>query len=305
MRIVPFFITAITTIALIFLLNVPLPFGQSKTPCFGTFLSPQHGYLQNAEPVDEDFNATLHFPILNGKVEVYFDERLVPHVYAEKENDAYFVQGYLHAKFRLWQMDFQTYAAAGRLSEIMGETSGGNNFLKIDRFFRRLGMVYGAEQSLKKLEADSITKNETDSYTAGVNAYISSLKPNQIPFEYKLLNYKPEKWSNLKTQLFLKYMSFDLAGGDNDFEMTNAKNIFSASDIEKLYPTTQDSLDPIIPKSTVFQPASIVSNKPAGADSIYFHSTDSIEAPLIIKPDKNNGSNNWVVAGRKTRSGSP
>ncbi len=305
MRIVPCFITAITTIALIFLLNVPLPFGQSKTPCFGAFLSPQHGYLQNAEPVDEDFNATLHFPILNGKVEVYFDERLVPHVYAEKENDAYFVQGYLHAKFRLWQMDFQTYAAAGRLSEIMGETSGGNNFLKIDRFFRRLGMVYGAEQSLKKLEADSITKNETDSYTAGVNAYISSLKPNQIPFEYKLLNYKPEKWTNLKTQLFLKYMSFDLAGGDNDFEMTNAKKIFSASDIEKLYPTMQDSLDPIIPKSTVFQPASIVSNKPAGADSIYFHSTDSIEAPLIIKPDKNNGSNNWVVAGRKTRSGSP
>ncbi|HSU51684.1 MAG TPA: penicillin acylase family protein [Segetibacter sp.] len=305
MRIIPFFITAIITVALIFILNVPLPFGKSKTPCFGSFLSPQHGYLQNAEPTDEDFNATLHFPALNGKVEVYFDERLVPHVYADVENDAYFVQGYLHAKFRLWQMDFQTYAAAGRLSEIMGETSGGNNFLKIDKFFRRLGMVYGAEQSLKKLEADSITKNETDAYTAGVNAYISSLKPNQIPLEYKLLNYKPEKWTNFKTQLFLKYMSFDLAGGDNDFEMTNAKKLFSPADIEKLYPTTQDSLDPIIPRSTIFQPASIVSNKPASADSIYFHSSDSVETPLIIKPNKNNGSNNWVVSGRKTRSGSP
>ncbi len=53
------------------------------------------------------------------------------------------------------------------------------------------------------MESDPITKSETDAYTAGVNAYISSLTPNQIPLEYKLLNYKPEPWTNLKTSLFL------------------------------------------------------------------------------------------------------
>ncbi|MDQ6815308.1 MAG: penicillin acylase family protein [Bacteroidota bacterium] len=305
MRIVPFVISAIITIVLVFALSVPLPVGGSKTPCLGAFLSPQHGFWQNADPANEDFNATLNLPGLDGKVEVYFDDRLVPHVYAEKENDAYFVQGFLHAKFRLWQMEFQTYAAAGRLSEIMGEASGGSNFLKIDRFFRRIGMVYAAEQSLKKMEANPITKNATDAYTAGVNAYISSLKPNQIPLEYKLLNYKPEKWSNLKTQLFLKYMSYDLTGGDNDFEMTNAKSIFSAADLEKLYPTTEDSLDPIVPKGTAFQPASIVVKKPANVDSAYFHSNDTLQSSLILKPNKNNGSNNWVVSGSKTRSGAP
>ncbi|MCW3108563.1 MAG: penicillin acylase family protein, partial [Segetibacter sp.] len=146
MRIVPFVISAIMTVALIFALNIPLPIAGSKTPCIGAFLSPQHGFWQNAEPANEDFNATLHLPGLAGKVDVFFDDRLVPHIYAEKENDAYFVQGYLHAKFRLWQMEFQTHAAAGRLSEIMGATSGTTNFLKIDKFFRRLGMVYGAEQ---------------------------------------------------------------------------------------------------------------------------------------------------------------
>jgi len=305
MRIVPFVISAIITLALVLALNNPLPIGTSKTPCLGAFLSPQQGFWQNAEPANLNFNATIHLPALQGKVDVYFDDRLVPHVYADFENDAYFVQGYLHAKFRLWQMEFQTYAAAGRLSEIMGETSGNTNFLKIDKFFRRLGMVYGAEQSLKKLEADPITKNETDAYTAGVNAYISSLKPNQFPVEYKLLNYNPEKWTNLKTQLFLKYMSFDLAGGDNDFEMTNAKSIFSAADIARLYPTTQDSLDPIIPRGTPFAPASVVASPPANADSVYFHSIDTGETTLIVKPNKNNGSNNWVVAGSKTRSGAP
>ena len=50
--------------------------------------------------------------------DVYFDDRLVPHIYANNNIDAYYVQGFIHAKFRLWQMEFQTYVAAGRLSEI-------------------------------------------------------------------------------------------------------------------------------------------------------------------------------------------
>lgn len=305
MRIVPLAISFIITIALVIVLNTPIAVNGTKTPAIAAFLSPHHGFWQNAEPTSATFNAKLAFSNLSGKTEVYFDERLVPHVYAENENDAYFVQGYLHAKFRLWQMEFQTYAAAGRLSEIMGEGSGKTNFLKIDRFFRRLGMVYGAERTLQKMESDPTTKAELDAYSAGVNAYISSLKPNQLPFEYKLLNYKPEKWTNLKSALFLKYMCYDLAGGDNDFEMTNAKRIFSSADIEKLYPTTQDSLDPIVPKGTPFPAPSIAVNKPANADSVYFHSVDSLQTSLLLKPDKDNGSNNWAVAGSKTLSGAP
>src|SRR3954453_19385091 len=145
MRVVPFFFSAVATIVLLIVLNIQLPLNGSKTPRFGFFLSPQKGFWQNAEPANEEFNGELHFPQLHGKTEVYFDERLVPHVFAANENDAWFVQGYLHAKFTLWQMEFQTYAAGGRLSEIMGDSSNGKNFLKIDKFFRRLGMVYAAE----------------------------------------------------------------------------------------------------------------------------------------------------------------
>ena len=305
MRILLFIISAVITIGLIVILNIPLTIGGNRTPRLGAFLSPQHGFWQNAEATDHNFNANHKFSYLKGKVNVYFDERLVPHIYAEKENDVYFVQGYLHAKFRLWQMEFQTHAAAGRLSEIMGETNGGTDFLKIDKYFRRLGMVYGAEQSLKKLRADTITRRETKAYTAGINAYIASLKPNQYPVEYKLLDYEPEKWTDLKSQLFLKYMAYDLAGGDHDFEMTNAKNIFSPADFEKLYPSTQDSLDPIVPKGTKFIPASISPKMPANSDSVYYNPPDTTKVPFILHPDKNNGSNNWAVAGSKTRSGAP
>src|SRR2546429_7513479 len=110
MRIVPLIISALITASLVVILNTNL-----LTPApLGKLLSPQHGIWQNAEPVNQDFNAELSFRQLNGKVSVFFDERLVPHIFAENDNDACFVQGYLHAKFRLWQMELQTLSAAGR-----------------------------------------------------------------------------------------------------------------------------------------------------------------------------------------------
>ncbi len=295
MRIIPFIVSAVVTGGLVILLNtnlvLPAPLGK--------LLSPQHGVWQNAENSDEDFIADLKFPQLNGKVDVYFDERLVPHIFAEQENDAYFVQGYLHAKFRLWQMELQTYAAAGRASEIIGEKAIGH-----DREFRRLGMVYSAEIALLEIEKDPAMKSECDAYTAGVNSYIESLTESSLPLEYKLIGYKPEKWTNLKTSLFLKYMSYDLAAHDNDFELTNAKSFFSADDFAKLFPALQDSLDPVIPKGTVFEKQKVFPVAPAHADSVYLNSHE-LAVSETEKPDRENGSNNWAVSGKKTRSGAP
>jgi len=295
MRPFPLFISSVIAIALVFILNTqwvaPIPFGK--------FLSPQHGLWQNADPYDKDYNANLSFPQLKGKASVYFDDRMVPHVFADNDDDAYFIQGYLHAKFRLWQMDFQTRAASGRLSEIIGVKT-----LDYDRNQRRLGMVYAAERSLKEIEQDPESLAACNSYTAGVNAYIARLTDRTIPLEYKLLGYKPEKWNNLKSALFLKFMALDLAGYENDFESTNAKSVFSNADFNALYPIVMDSLDPIVPKGTHFDPPPKPLEIPATADSLYFNYKDSnsIEEQ---KPNPDNGSNNWAVAGSKTKSGAP
>ncbi|MEO9003271.1 MAG: penicillin acylase family protein, partial [Ginsengibacter sp.] len=295
MKIIPFIFFGIITSALVVVLNssllLPVPLGK--------LLSPQNGLWQNAEPVDQDYSAHLNFLQLKEKVNVYFDERLIPHVFAANENDAFFVQGYLHAKFRLWQMEFQVRAAAGRLSEIIGEKA-----IDYDRNQRRLGMVYGAENSLKEIEKDPETLAECDNYTNGVNAYIESLTQSTLPLEYKLLGYQPEKWTNLKSALFLKYMALELAGAENDFEMTNAKSIFSSADFDKIYPIVMDSLDPIVPKGTLFPPPGIQLQIPSSADSLYFDNKDSTTI-TEHKPDPDNGSNNWAVSGQKTKSGSP
>ena len=76
MRVVPFIAAAMAAIVLIVLFDtrllLPAPLGR--------LLSPQHGVWQNAEPADAGLDAALTFPQLKATAQVYFDERLVPHV---------------------------------------------------------------------------------------------------------------------------------------------------------------------------------------------------------------------------------
>jgi penicillin amidase len=298
MRIVSFLISTIITLLLIFALNKKW----GPVPALGSFLSPQEGFWQNAEPTDYDFSENLSFKNLKDKVDVYIDDRLVPHIFAQNDEDAYFVQGYIHAKFRLWQMEFQTMAAAGRISEILGSDP---RFLRYDREQRRLGMVYAAENALKEINKDPVSKAAVSSYTAGVNSYINDLSRGNLPIEYKLLGYKPERWSNLKVALFLKMMSKDLAGFERDLEFTNAKSVFNTDELNIIFPQYSDSSVPIIPKGTVFDAPGIIPVQPATADSLYFKKDTSIRAVEVNKPERTNGSNNWALSGSKTKSGAP
>ncbi len=266
----------------------------------GNFLSVQEGIWRNADPVDIDYSQDLQLKGINGKVDVYFDERLVPHIFADQENDAFFVQGYIHAKFRLWQMEFQTHAAAGRISEIVGEKA-----ISFDRNQRRIGMVFAAENALASIEQDPASKAAVDAYTAGINTYISNLNKADIPLEYKLLGYMPEKWTNLKTALFTKQMTNNLAGYDRDFEFTNALKILGEDNFRILYSDIPDSLYPVIPKGTIYEPNVIALNPPSTADSLYYNRRDTIQLAEEFKPNPSNGSNNWVVAGSRTKSGKP
>ena len=298
MRVVPFIISFVVTLALVFALNKKW----GSIPALGKFLSPQQGFWQNAESADADRNLDVSFKNLKGKVSVYLDDRLVPHVFADNDEDAYFVQGYLHAKYRLFQMELQTYAAAGRIAEHLGNDP---KFINFDREQRRSGMVFAAEKALHAFESNPESKAVCDAYTAGVNAYINSLSESSMPLEYKLLGFKPEPWSNLKIALFLKQMSKTLAGYDEDLENTLSKPKLSFEDLMTLDKQVPDSLEPIVPKGTAFDAPGITPIKPAGADSIYFGKKDTAKVIEYSKPNPINGSNNWVVSGKKTKSGAP
>ncbi|GAB3708189.1 penicillin acylase family protein [Spirosoma flavus] len=290
-------LVSILTIALVWALNRPW----GGIPAFGPLLSPFVGFWQNAESDqtnDEEVNVTG----TRAPVSVVFDDLAIPHVFAQNDYDLYFAQGYITARDRLWQMEFQTHAAAGRVSEIVGERA-----LELDRFNRHLGMGYGAEQTLKGMEADPTTREVLAAYTAGINAWIDQLSPAQYPIEYKLLGYAPEPWTPLKCALLLKQMSSTLAGGADDLLMTNVLRKYGAAVTSDLFPDYPTREDPIIPSGTKwdFKPLPL----PTPSKDSLLTNLIALSAPGFgVSPNRANpeiGSNNWAVGAQKSATGHP
>ncbi|MBD2713720.1 penicillin acylase family protein [Microvirga sp. STR05] len=282
----------VTALSLTWVLNTR----QGEVPPFGKFLSPFRGFWRNAEAADAlPTQQTLRLPGLQQPVQVRFDDKRVPHIFAQNDHDLYYTQGYLTAQDRLWQMDFVTHVAGGRLSEIVGPAR-----LETDRFFRRMGLSFGARKSLEVMMADPTTRTVLTSYSAGVNAYIQSLTPASLPFEYKLLDYKPEPWAPLKCALLLKYMAFDLSGRSDDLRLSNALRKYGPAVVKDLFPGYPTREDPIVPVGTPldFTPEQVPPT-PASFEAAMSNSTPQRE------PDPELGSNNFAVSGAKSASGFP
>jgi len=291
MKIVKAVISILFTLLLIYTLNNK--FGD--IPPLAKFLDPFNGFWANAENKVQASENNLIIKGLKEQVEIHFDDQMIPHIFAKNDHDLYFAQGYLTAKDRLWQMDFQTRFASGRLSEVVGPKA-----IELDRYQRRMGMSFGAENMIEVVMKDPETNVIMNAYSAGVNAYIHSLKPSQYPIEFKLLNYEPEDWKPINSALLLKLMSATLAGGSNEFYMNNILQKYGPEITKNLFPDYPFREDPIIPVGTKwdFDPINVPK----------MPSLNETTAALNIntkEKEEGIGSNNWAVSGKKTASGYP
>ncbi|RNI23606.1 penicillin acylase family protein [Rufibacter latericius] len=280
------------------LLTVLVIYGLNRTygvvPALGPFLSPYEGFWRSGS--DDDFaSEELTLDGLKAPVQIRFDSLRIPHIFAQNDHDLYYAQGYLTAKDRLWQMEFMTHAAAGRLSEIIGDRT-----LEMDRYQRRMGMMTSARKSLARMMADPQSRAVIEAYCAGVNAYIGQLAPHEYPFEYKLLHYAPEEWAPLKIALLLKMLAYDMTGFSDDLRMTNNLRKYGSDIIQDLFPDYPFHEEPIVPVGTRqrFKPLPIPPAPTEFMPKVAFHTLER------QKPE-NLGSNNWAVAGARTASGYP
>lgn len=284
----------VITFILIYVLNQPI----GNSPSIGIFLSPTHGFWQNALPKDK-INYSFEIQCPSGNIAtVVVDSIAIPHIFADSEDDLYFAQGYVQAKFRLWQMEFQTLFAEGRLSEIVGEKA-----LELDRYNRRIGIAKAAKNSVEAISKDEKSVAILNAFSEGVNHYIEELKTKNLPIEYKLLGYKPEKWNMYKSALLMKFMAFDLTYFDIDVERINALRLLGEETFNILYPDFPFPSDPIIPENTKWNFKNIDSFKQVNnalmSDNMYPNPYKDRQAKKFV------GSNNWAIAGTKTYSGKP
>jgi penicillin amidase len=264
-------------------------------PPVGAFLNPSTGFWQNAESKNILPEENLKITGLQGKVVIKYDDHRIPHIFAQNDHDLYLAQGFVTARDRLWEMDIQTREAAGRLAEVLGP-----KLLAVDEYHRRMGMVYGAENGLKGIMKNPVSKMMVLAYTEGVNSYIHSLAPKDLPLEFKLLDYEPEEWKPINCVFLLKLMSETLAGGSDQFGMTNDLHRFGAKDVNDLFPDYPYFEDPIIPSGTKwnFKPLPI----PKPSAGFLGQMTEGIRTKEIMPGI---GSNNWAISGSKSATGYP
>ena len=110
----------------------------------------------------------------------------VPHISAASWEDAIFLQGYVTAQDRMWQMDAFRRLAAGELAEIVGPSA-----VEQDRESRRLRMARIVEAQMKTLTPEARTIFAA--YARGVNYYLETHR-GRLPLEFTLLNYNPRPW---------------------------------------------------------------------------------------------------------------
>lgn len=290
MRICKIVLSIVLIAGMFYLFN----FKHGSLPPLGKFLNPYSGLWRNNTHMDK-IPDTLKIKGLKQDVQVIVDKRRVPHIFAENTHDLFMAQGFIVARDRLWQMEMQTRLAAGRLAEIVGHQA-----VNMDRYYRRLGLAFGAERGLEFALKDNETREVLTAYTQGINAYIDSLKGWSLPLEYKILDYKPEKWTELKSVLMLKLMSETLSAGSSEPEMTLALEAMGQEVMEDLFPLHPPFPEPIIPKGTSWD-----------FDPVELPQLPKQIVPTEIRPDITNrdvspmGSNNWAVSGKKTKSGFP
>lgn len=283
-------LSIVVLIALIVALN--LKFG--SVPPLGKFFDPDSGFWANAETALPD-SKELELPGLKDEVMIYYDERRVPHIFARNDFDLYYAQGYVVARDRLFQLEMQTYDAAGRLTEVVGESQ-----LNRDKRTRRMGMVYGAERALEYVKEDEKSWEIFNAYADGVNAWINSLSPDEYPLEYKILDAEPEEWTPLKTVLLLKNMTRTLASGNSEDRSSNTMKYFGEDFLNRFFTQDPELLEPVIPPSREWD---FEAGIPEAPDTLFVPAS-ARELPTYERPE-GVGSNNWAVHGSKTASGFP
>ena len=264
-------------------------------PPLGPFLSPFTGFWQNGETADINIDQTIKTSGLKEEVRVILDDKRIPHILAKNDHDLYFIQGYITARDRLWQMEFIYYAASGKVSELVGERA-----LEFDRTQRRIGIPFAATNAESLIYTDPVAESVLNAYSAGVNAYLDQLDYKNLPVEYKLLNFRPQTWTPYHCALLLKFMAKMLTGRDYDFEYTNALKLLGKGTFDLLYPDFPEGIDPIIPAGTPFNVS-----PPISSDSVQINSDTLLSFSPYEKPRPNIGSNNWAVSGQKSTTGYP
>ncbi|MFN5581886.1 penicillin acylase family protein, partial [Gemmatimonas sp.] len=289
--------------------------GVGEVPPLGALLSPSSGLWSNAAD-DLPASATAKIPALSDAVEIRYDARSVPHIFAKTDEDAARALGYVVARDRLFQLEVQSRAGEGTLTELVGDVA-----LPADQQTRRLGMSRAAEKQFAALDTAGPLYRTLRAYAEGINAYRTSLSSAQLPMEYKLLQKTPREWLPLHSMNLLMRMGFTLAHAPIELDLLQARALVGDSAARAMWDASSPVQEPIqpaprnaprdalvplpAPGTPSVEATRMLTAMGMGSGPLRWGSDSALSADdrYALQQERAFASNNWAVAPSRCRTG--
>lgn len=218
--------------------------------------------------------------------EIHRDAWGIPHIQAATDRELFFGFGYAMAQDRLFQLDYLRRKASGTLAEVLGPDG-----LALDTIARTVGIRRIAEAEWEGLPAE--TRALLEAFAQGVNALIEA-SGERLPIEFDLLGYVPAPWSPIDSLAI---------AGEFRYYLTVRFPVIVIPELAKRTLGQGPLYDAFLRGE-----ADDESILPAGSYPAARRGADPVGRSVgwsVGDPHEGQGSNNWVVGGRRTRSGQP
>ncbi len=163
------------------------------------------------------------------------DERGIPHIEAASWQDAIFLQGFVTAQDRLWQMDALRRFGKGELAEVFGLTA-----LPEDERTRRMRLGEIAETGVTRLRPQE--RAAFVEYARGVNYFIDRQRGNySLEFSVPGREYAPKPWT-IKDSVAVALVMYRTLTDDSKSDFDRGALLSASADPAKfqvLFPAAQ------------------------------------------------------------------
>lgn len=269
----------------------------SGMPRLHEFLLYPNSILQISLAEDDDRNfGGSEYPGL----QISFDDRGVPHIFADSEEALAYGMGFAHAKDRQFQMEMLRRTVKGRLSEVVGWDG-----VQSDRFWLKFDFEAKSKHAYEMLlEKDPEIAAIFEAYAEGFNYFLKQQGAGEKAPEFHLLGFEPTPLEAHDPILLIRYMDKTLNYREDDLKFSALKKYLPEELINYYYPWQTEYVFPIYPE------LSLPSDNPAdslSADSAvkpeaiaYTSSSDFESAEWRRTHESEVGSNNWAVAAERS-----
>lgn len=232
-------------------------------------------------------------------IEILDDVYGIPHIRAQSIPDAFFGQGYVVARDRLFQIDFEHRRELGRMAEAFGA-----EFARHDAQARLFHYRGDLDAELARVPAEVLACAR--GYIAGINARIDEVTadPTLLPLEYRILGVAPIRW-DLRDLVLAR----GAAAGNTDDEIRRAR--LAALGLLEL----DAVIAPLMPAHPLTVPDGLDVSKVSNDDLGVLTMGRLPFGPNtpVVDPDErsgrleraNAGSNAWTISAARSATGRP